>query len=63
MNKPWYRPNKGQAIFGWIVGVIGILAGAQQTVTEWDGSPLAPFLVGIVAIAWALGYRRTGTED
>jgi len=61
MNKPWYRPNKGQAIFGWVVGLAALLVAFDQATQEF-GAPLVPALVGIVALAWALGYQRAGTE-
>ena len=53
---PW-RPNKAQMIFGWVVGVLALMFAVGQ-VDKYDGNPLAPSIIGIIAIAWALGYRR-----
>lgn len=57
-HRPWYRPNLGQAIFGWIAGIASLLA-AMGLAAEYDGKPLAPSLLGIALIMWALGYQRT----
>jgi len=54
---PWYRPNGVQAVFGLLVGLISLVLALGQD-ERVDGSPLEPALIGVVAIAWALGYRR-----
>lgn len=56
VHSPWYRPNLGQAIFGWIAGIAALLVAMGEA--QGYGEPLAPSLVGIVLIAWALGYAR-----
>lgn len=58
--RPWYRPNLGQAIFGWIAGISSLLA-AMVVAQDYDGKPLGPALAGIVLIAWALGYERSNS--
>jgi len=52
-----WRPNKAQAIFGWAVGVVALILAIGQT-EEYDGSPAIPAIIGVLAIMWALGYRK-----
>lgn len=51
---PWYRPNGKQAAFGAMAGILALFVAFGQI----DGSPLAPSVIGILLIAWALGYSR-----
>lgn len=54
-------PNKGQAIFLWLVGIISLIAAvllAGRPSYADAGSPLPAVLIGIVSILVALGYRK-----
>lgn len=55
------EPNKGQAVFLWIVGVVSLFFAFGNLINNdpyTASSPIWPALIGIAAIMVALGYRK-----
>jgi hypothetical protein len=59
MNLP--KPNKQQATFLWIVGIVALIVAANGVVDDnpyAEHSPSLAALIGAVAILFAMSYRK-----